>query len=611
MVASIALIAADQPGPAAYHAMKKRTKAQRSLAGSTRIQSAPTTLDGASEVAARPQKWQQMLQPGAGAILFFTSACLVCLVYTLVTNQVWEDSLITLRHSENLLKGEGLTFNTGGRVHGFTSPINVLLLVVCSWLSGKSSYVVTFWLYRALTIPAFAGSGVLLLKALDQTPPRWSAASCFLGIVYLFDVKSVGFSINGMETAFMLLFVAWAVYLMSRSQTDDQWLLRGLCWGGMMWTRPDGCVYIAAFSIAELIFLAKSRRATFVSLARSAALCAAIYAPWIVWASAYYGSPIPHTITAKADLEKGLLGQVWSLLENYLSTLIAQSGQAFRPIYYTAQATDWFGAEIWGQLHNVLTRIVGVVALLYFTYPVTDRFGRAMSLCFAILCTYFSFMSRAYPWYFPPAMMLGALAFTRAATSFALAAREGTLRSLGSRMRHAFVVTMFIVLAVGQILIFWPTLHMQRVSQAEVEDGNRTAIGKWLKENARATENVYLEPLGYIGYFSGLHMDDFPGLVSPEVVRIRRKLPPDMQPAGAYQLLVIPELKPDWVVLRRSEYELLRNSPLFEQFKKDYVLRHEFEISDKLAEYASLTAKGYHLYDAYFAVFHRNEPASP
>jgi hypothetical protein len=206
--------------------------------------------------------------------------------------------------------------------------------------------------------------------------------------------------------------------------------------------------------------------------------------------------------------------------------------------------------------------------------------------------------------------MLGAFAFTRAAISFGFAARDGTLRSTGLRMRHALAATMFIVLAAGQILIFWPTLHMQRVSQAEVEDGNRAVIGKWLKENARPTENVYLEPLGYIGYFSGLHMDDFPGLVSPDVVRIRRKLPPNMQPSGAYRLLVIPELKPDWVVLRRDEYELLRNSPLFEQFKKDYELRHEFDVSDKLAEYASLPAKRYHLYDAYFAVFHRSETAS-
>jgi hypothetical protein len=588
--------------------MNKRTKAQRSLANRTKIQSAPTALDDATSSARLSQNWRQKLRPNVGLILFVAAACLVCLIYTLVTNQIWEDSLITLRHSENLLKGEGLTYNAGEKVHGFTSPINVLLLVVCSWLTGKSSYVATFWLYRAFTIPAFAVSGVLLLKAIDRTPPRWTAATWFLGVVYLFDVKSLAYSTNGMEAAFMLLFMAWAVYLMSRSETD-RWLLRGLCWGGMMWTRPDGCVYIVVFSIAELIFLSTSRRATFVALAKAAAVCAVVYAPWFVWAWAYYGSPIPHTITAKTSVEQGPLGQLWATFDNYLSILIFQSGQAFRPIYYPAFPTDWFRPAILGQVFNGLTRIIGVVALLYFTYPVQDRFGRAMSLCFAILCSYFACMSRVYPWYFPPVTMLGAVAFTRAATSFAFAARDGTVRDVRLGMRNAFVATTFFVLAVCNILLIWPMLQIQRVSQAEVEEG-RAAIGKWLKENALATDSVYLEPLGYIGYFSGLHMDDFPGLVSPKVVRIRRQLPPDAEPAGAYMLLVIPELKPDWVVLRRSEYELLQNSPPFaQQFLKDYVLRREFDITDKLNEYPSLPAKRYHLFDAYFAVFHRKTPS--
>ena len=189
--------------------MKQRSKAQ--------LHAADTSIRSSSLKLVGPL-------PRASAILFVLAACLVCLGYTLYTDQTWEDSLITLRHSENLLRGEGLTFNPGERVHGFTSPINVLLLAMCHFLTGQSSYVATFWLYRVFSIVAFTASGVLLLKAVYETPPRWFAATCFLGLVYLFDVKNVAFSINGMETAFMLVFVAWAVYLMSRSRAD-QWLV--------------------------------------------------------------------------------------------------------------------------------------------------------------------------------------------------------------------------------------------------------------------------------------------------------------------------------------------------------------------------------------------------
>jgi hypothetical protein len=479
----------------------------------------------------------------------------------------------------------------------------VLLLTACSWLTGQTSYVATFWLYRTLTIPAFAAGGILFLRALNETPPGWPMACWFFGIVYAFDLKSVAFSTNGMETAFMLLFVAWAVFLMSRSRTDE-WLVRGLCWAGMMWTRPDGCVYIGALSIAELIFLCKSRRATIVSLTKAAAVCTLAYLPWFFWAWIYYGSPIPHTITAKANLEQGNLGQLWSALESYMPMLIWHSGEAFRPIYHN-DASDWFQFQVCGSILNGLTRIVGMVALLYFTYPVRDRFGRAMSLCFVLLCSYFTYMTRTYPWYYPPVTMLGALAFTRAATSFAFAARDAVSTDDGFRLRRALVITTFVVLAVGEIALFWPMSLIQQVSQKEVDEGNRAAVGKWLKENALPTDHVYLEPLGYIGYYSNLHMDDFPGLVSPEVVKIRRGLPPDMQPTAAYQMLVIPKLKPEWVVLRATECDLMRASPVFEQFKKDYRLQRQFDISGKLNEYGLLPAKSFHMFDAYFAVFRR------
>jgi hypothetical protein len=276
--------------------MNKRSSTKRHSAGPTAsLQSAPRGSLGMSGPS--------------GALVFVVAACLVCFGYTLYTNQTWEDSLITLRQAENLLEGEGLTYNPGELVHGFTSPINVLLLALCRFLTGQSSYDATLWLYRGFSIAAFAASGVLMLKAFHETPPRWVAATWFLGIVYLFDIKNVAFSINGMETAFMLAFVGWAIYLMSRAERE-QWFWRGVSWSGLMWSRPDGCVYIAAFSLAELIFLSASRRATIISLAKSAAICAFVYGPWIVWAWWYYGSPIPHTIIAKGNVEQGALNQI-------------------------------------------------------------------------------------------------------------------------------------------------------------------------------------------------------------------------------------------------------------------------------------------------------------
>jgi hypothetical protein len=104
-------------------------------------------------------------------------AAVVPSAYSAYTGQVWEDSLITLRHSENLLKGEGLVFNPGERVHGFTSPINVVLLALCRMLTGQTSYVATFWAYRVLCVAGFAAGGVLSAPCGEFTQMRWKEAA--------------------------------------------------------------------------------------------------------------------------------------------------------------------------------------------------------------------------------------------------------------------------------------------------------------------------------------------------------------------------------------------------------------------------------------------------
>ena len=61
------------------------------------------------------------------ASVFAVAAALSPLGYALYTDHIWEDFFITFRHSENLARGDGLVYQPGERVHGFTSPLGVLL----------------------------------------------------------------------------------------------------------------------------------------------------------------------------------------------------------------------------------------------------------------------------------------------------------------------------------------------------------------------------------------------------------------------------------------------------------------------------------------------------
>ena len=153
-------------------------------------------------------------------------------------------------------------------------------------------------------------------------------------------------------------------------------------------------------------------------------------------------------------------------------------------------------------------------------------------------------------WYVPSCTILGVFVFAQVLQDGLDAARwlkDKGYKILGS-WRRAFG------LAFGAwppwslsatLLLLLCSAYQMRVQQREIEEGNRKQIGLWLRQHAAApTDTVFLEPLGYIGYYSQLKMLDIPGLSAPEVMAAERKLK-SVAPAD-----LIPELRPDWLVLR-------------------------------------------------------------
>jgi hypothetical protein len=128
----------------------------------------------------------------------------------------------------------------------------------------------------------------------------------------------------------------------------------------------------------------------------------------------------------------------------------------------------------------------------------------------------------------------------------------------------------------------------------------RKPIGLWLRQNAAApTDTVFLEPLGYIGYFSQLKMLDLPGLCAPEVVAAERRLK-SVAPAD-----LIPELRPDWLVLRPVQAGRIQAATP-RLLTEAYTAIKAFDVSERLASYRWLPGRGYLTFDEKFIVYRRN-----
>lgn len=527
----------------------------------------------------------------------------VAMVFAAYTRHGWEDYWITFRASKNLAMGQGLVFTPGERLHTFTSPLGVLLPAAFSWLTGNHSDSLVFWLFRVFSAGALAGGVILIFRLLKYLQARPLACWFTLGIIAL-DTKLVDFTINGMETGLLVFFTALAIHGLLVAG-PRQALRVGVGWAGMMWTRPDSCVYIAALGFGWWLFatdktLLKPYLAGFKKLFIFACVCTIFYLPWFLWAWWYYGTPVPHTITAKgAGQPPFQFGELLFSLLMFPRELFASFNISlpftFLPVY-----ADHGG---WAQEYVSLAYLLGWSASFLWLIPIVRASARIFSLVYFIGNFYLTEVLKYFPpWYLPMVGLFGYLTLGMLLDQLIglverfpkLGWNQGWFVHLPKLVRVGAVS-----LLVGQGVVLACSAHQLQVQQTLIEDGLREPIGRWLRANAATlNDTVMLEPLGYIGYYSDLKMLDYPGLASKEMTDARKRY------GLGRQNQIYRELKPDWLVLRPNE---AKRGTYVEMtaLEKDYELVRTFDASEKISAIQWLPGRSYLQFDQTFLVFHR------
>jgi hypothetical protein len=526
-------------------------------------------------------------------------AFVVPLLYAAHTHHVWEDYLITFRHAQNWVLGRGLTYNPPERVHGFTSPIGVLLPAVFYRLTGAGdSYLPALWVFRFVSAAVFAAAVLCFARVVDahDGAGKRRGWALLLPLLLLLDAKSVGFAANGQETAFMLLFLGVAVDCLTRDSGRRRVLPLAVAIAGLQWTRPDAFLFAGAVGFAAVCFAARGqRRDVAIRLSKAIAIAVVLYLPWIVFTWAYYGSPVPHTIRAKSSFlsSAGDLTNLYAGLRAPLLDLPNRMAAALMPIY--ASMGTW---PAWA---DVVAKVLTVGAGLYWLLPRGDRTGRVASLAFLLISVYFCYVP-LYPWYLPPAGLLALVVIGRAVQRPEAFARAGlpSAAETGNPARRWAPPAVLAGILAWQSFLLVAGVHAVRVQQSIVEDGVRTRVGQWLKDHVRPGQTVYVECLGYVGYFSQAHMLDWPGLASPEVLRVKG-------PQSRMHTLV-PKLRPDFIVARPGESALMRGKPYFNEH---YSLAHTFDAREELARQGDFYGRAYAYYDAVFEVYQKDPDPSP
>ena len=463
---------------------------------------------------------------GLGALYIFS----VCMALALATDHRWEDWYITFRASKNLALGNGLVFNIGERVMTYTSPLGTLIPAFIKFVFSGLSDDFTMWSYRVVCSIVLALSSIPIYKTLDFL--KLNRIFYGLGILLLsLSFIIIDNTINGMESAFMVLFECTLIYLII-SKPAGYNLKLGIIFACIMFSRPDGFVYAGSIFLGFLLFTKfpsiQINTSNLRGMGISIGIAALLFSPWLIWTWYYYGTPIPHTIIAKSKTYN--LDYFIHSISNYISHFKGSAD------IYLAPYGENFGG--WG-IFGYFARLLSIISLFYWLNWRGNSIARALSLATLCMIAYLNIVSGQgpAPWYLPavatPSIFIWVFIF------------HDLNERLSKKLFYAFPLVMIIMLAGN----FYYATRMIRAQQKIIEFGNRKEIGLWLNEHKGPKDTIFMECLGYIGFYSNLKTYDFPGMSSPEMVATRKRLHTDQ-----YGYL-IQELKPTWICIRTFEVD--------------------------------------------------------
>lgn len=448
--------------------------------------------------------------------VFAVAAVVVRVVFWVVTDRRFEDALTTIAHSRNAADGLGLTHHLGEpATHGFTSALSALFPLLGELVADGGLTAIRLASLVAAALSVVAGGALAARFALGTWPTVLVLA--FLA----FDQGQIFYGMAGMETQIAICVLLWTAAAMTAGRIVWAGAGLGLC----LLARPDFVLFVAPAAL--WLVLAHRFRAL-----QALAAGVAVLAPWLVFTTLYYGSPIPNTIGAKAAAAKPELATGWDFLWRDLAPFTTNTFIVDTPL--PTRALQLFAL------------VVAVLAVAGIARSVRHP-GWWPACVFAIAFAVYKLVliPAGYSgWYVPP---WAAMVIVLAAVGLDAAARVLPQRLLAVVAGG---------LAVGFALHLPFTLPLERRVQRDVEARVREPLGRWLAGNAWG-ETVTSESSGYVGYYGrGIVLRDFPGLTSKVVTRHWGEVGSSRVSLQA----LIADLGPRWAVLRPGELATFRRT---------------------------------------------------
>ncbi|MBN1221225.1 MAG: glycosyltransferase family 39 protein [Anaerolineae bacterium] len=219
---------------------------------------------------------------------------LILLLFMFHVGLVWDffvdDSCITFRYVRQWTHGNGLVYNVGERVEGYSNFLWVALLApfdlvgleltlvskILGVLLGVVTIVVTYYFARRY----FPGDFAALLLAAAGPFAAWT--------------------VGGLETLLFTCLLTLCIFGWLREEETEKGWFSGILWGLLALTRPEGLLFafLAVLYRAWRLYHLKTRPQK-RDVVRLVSLMMMVV-PYFLWRWWYYGYWLPNTVYAKS-----------------------------------------------------------------------------------------------------------------------------------------------------------------------------------------------------------------------------------------------------------------------------------------------------------------------
>ncbi|MBN1878680.1 hypothetical protein JW823_01080 [bacterium] len=492
------------------------------------------------------------MNPHASFITISLAALIVLLVgvhfywfYTV------EDAFISFRYCDHFLAGDGLTYNPGERVEGYTNFLWIIVMIPFR----------LFWEFPiAAKIPGIMASLMLLILLFNMDGRRVPQSSRRLAgpLAALMVSTSPGiqmWAVAGLETILFTGCLVGAVFLHEKATRLSRFA-SGLIFGFASLTRPEGILFFAIFMIT-------------ISL--------------------QYGYRKIHPLDY-------LLGYF----------LIVIPHQCFRLLYYK----DWIPNTFWVKSHRYqgggfayFKRYLAMTGVLLAPVALWGVIRKSIrSEVIHLLVMTFGYLIYVYliggDWMPYGRFLIPAIPFVALA-----AARTITMTSPGF-LKRLFQILLGLSIIVTTISARYDLLRMRPSRYFDILTWEAShmkdwkVVGEWLRQHANPENTLCTGLAGILPYYAGLRTLDSGGLNDSEIARIIFDSDDPLIERQRIENVILTR-QPDLVMIEELSFQMLRSEPglagKIEPRSRQF-LNHYGLISEKID-------------DRFFSYYKRHNPA--